>query len=225
MFRTINILSTKLLRQDVFSLPPYSGVILEECSFVQIDLNENIILPSAQKVNAIVTSANALKALKSISGQLPAFDTVYCIAGRTEALVKEYLNPVNIVARPYASGLLEVMIIVQHTYPLWFFRGNKALPTIPEGLQNAGIPFEAIEVYQNTATPLVLNKDFDAILFFSPSAVESFLQNNYIHDNTITFAIGKTTAKALKPFAKKVVISKEPTEESVIKAVLEYFNL
>lgn len=225
MLRTINILSTKLLREGAFKVAPYSGAVLEEYSFVRIDLNENIRLPAAQKVAAIVTSANAVKALERLINQLPVFDTIYCIAGKTEALVKEHLKPGNIIARPYASELLEVMINTQHTCPLWFFKGNKVLPTIPEGLQNAGIAFEAIEVYQNTATPVVLGIDFDAILFFSPSAVESFLQNNYIHDNTITFAIGKTTAKALKPFAKKVVISKEPTEESVIKAVREYFNL
>lgn len=225
MSKKIGILSTKLLREATERRLAETGTEVVVKPFIRIDIPGQITIPPAQKADAIITSANTIKALTGISDQLPAFDTVYCIAGRTEALVKEYLKPVNIVARPYASALLEVIITVQHTYPLWFFRGNKALPAIPEGLQNAGIPFEAIEVYRNTATPVMLNEDFDAILFFSPSAVESFLQNNYIHDNTITFAIGKTTAKALKPFAKKVVISKEPTEESVIKAVLEYFNL
>ena len=39
---------------------------------------------------------------------------------------------------------------------------------------------------------------FDAILFFSPSGVESFFMNNEIDKETMLFSIGKTTAKALQ---------------------------
>lgn len=224
MVKTTRVLSTKLLNEVAIARLAEAGLEVIAQSFIHIDILDHISLPKVQRADAIITSANAVKALSAIRHRLPAFQTIYCIAGRTEALVRETFDA-ELIARPYASALLEILVAAPHKYPLWFFKGNKALPTIPEGLQHAGIPFEAIEVYQNKATPVVLESDFDAVLFFSPSAVESFLQDNIIPDNTITFAIGTTTAKALKPFAKRLVISKEPTEASIIDAVLEYFNL
>lgn len=221
----VRVLSTKQLREETFRLFPHAGIVVKSVPFIRIDLPEHIVLPEAQQVDAIITSANAVIALSRIREKLPFFNTIYCISGQTESLVREHLSAVHIVARPYASALVEILEKTAFTYPLWVFKGNKALPTIPEGLQNAGIAFEAIEVYQNTATPQLLQEDFEAILFFSPSAVESFLKNNFIPDNTITFAIGKTTARALKPFAKQVKISEETTEASVVKAVVKYFNL
>lgn len=221
----VRVLSTKQLREETFRLFPHAGIVVKSVPFIRIDLPEQIILPEARQVDAIITSANAVTALNSIREKLPVFNNIYCISGQTEALVREHLSAESVVARPYASELVEIMEKAAFTYPLWFFKGNKALPTIPEGLKRAGIDFTAIEVYQNTATPQTLQEDFEAILFFSPSAVESFLKNNFIPDNTITFAIGKTTAKALKPFAKRVIISEKTTEVSVIESVVKYFNL
>lgn len=225
MLGTVRVLSTKQLREATLRLFPHTGIVVESLPFIRIDIPEHIILPEAQQVDAIITSANAVSALDRIREKLPAFNTIYCISGETEALVRKLLNAVNIVARPYASELVKMLEKAVFTYPLWFFKGNKALPTIPDGLNKAGIGFMAIEVYENTAIPRVLNRDFDAVLFFSPSAVESFLKNNFIPDNTITFAIGKTTARALKPFAKQVIISETTTEASVVEAVVKYFNL
>lgn len=221
----VRVLSTKQLREETLRLVPHTGIVVKSLPFIRIDIPEHIILPEAQQVDAIITSANAVTALNSIREKLPVFNTIYCISGQTEALVRKYLSAADIVARPYASELVAILEKGAFTYPLWFFKGDKALPTIPDGLKKAGIDFTAIEVYQNTATPQVLQEDFEAILFFSPSAVESFLKNNFIPDNTITFAIGKTTAKALKPFAKQIIISEDTTEVAVVKAVVKYFNL
>ncbi len=224
MSKKIRILSTKLLREATMGQFAEAGIEVVAKPFIRIEIPGHITLPPAQKADAIITSVNALEALSGIRHQLPPFQTIYCISGRTEAGVREIFDA-RVIARPYASELVAIMLKAAHVHPLWFFKGNKALPTIPEGLAQAGIPFHAIEVYQNTAIPHVLREDFEAILFFSPTAVESFIQNNIIPDNTITFAIGKTTAGALTPYAKQVLISETPTEESVLKAVVNYFNL
>lgn len=224
MSKKVRILSTKLLREATMNQFAEAGMEIVAKPFIRIEIPGHITLPPAQKADAIITSVNALKALTGIRDLLPPFQTIYCISGNTEAGVRATFDA-RIIARPYASELLAIMLKAAHDYPLWFFKGNKALPTIPEGLAQTGIPFQAIEVYQNTAIPHVLREDFEAILFFSPTAVESFVQNNIIPDNTITFAIGKTTAGALRPYARQVVIGEVPTEESVLQAVVNYFNL
>ena len=64
---------------------------------------------------------------------------------------------------------------------------------------------------------------FDGILFFSPSAVESYLKQNTIK-NEICFCIGKTTAETLeKKHKKNIVIAEQPTIDDVIAAVIEYY--
>ncbi|MBL7706899.1 MAG: uroporphyrinogen-III synthase [Taibaiella sp.] len=224
MSKKIRILSTKLLRESTMNQFAEAGVEVVAKPFIRIAISGNISLPPAEKADAIITSVNALEALAGIRHLLPPFQTIYCISGRTEAGVRETFDA-RIIARPYASELVAIILDATPVYPLWFFKGNKALPTIPEGLKKGGIPYHPIEVYQNTAIPHVLREDFEAILFFSPTAVESFIQNNIIPDNTITFAIGKTTARALAPYAKQVVISETPTEASVLKAVVNYFKL
>ncbi|RYD98187.1 MAG: uroporphyrinogen-III synthase [Sphingobacteriales bacterium] len=223
MSTAIRILSTKLLREATMRQFAAAGIEVVTKPFIRIDIPGHITLPDVQKADAIITSANALNALVGIRHKLPPFHTIYCIAGRTETMVSATFEA-RIIARPYALELVDVLVNTEHIYPLWFFKGDKALPTIPEGLAKNGILFSAIEVYQNTAIPHVLKEHFDAILFFSPTAVESFREHNIIPDNTITFAVGKTTAGALKSFAKQVIISEVPSEAAVAEAVVKHFN-
>jgi uroporphyrinogen-III synthase len=61
-------------------------------------------------------------------------------------------------------------------------------------------------------------------MFFSPSAVESYLTNNKIK-NEICFCVGNTTAKSLElNKVKNIVIAEIPTIEDVIIEVIAYYN-
>ena len=69
-----------------------------------------------------------------------------------------------------------------------------------------------------------ITKKLDGILFFSPSAVESYLTNNKIK-NEVCFCIGTTTASALETKKiKNIVIAETPTIEEVIEEVIEYYK-
>ena len=69
-------------------------------------------------------------------------------------------------------------------------------------------------------------KFYDGILFFSPSAVNSFFQLNKIDKQTQVFTIGKTTAESLQQdFNKKIIVADLPLEETMIDKVIAYFNL
>jgi uroporphyrinogen-III synthase len=81
-------------------------------------------------------------------------------------------------------------------------------------------------VYQTKLTPFKISdqEKFDGILFFSPSAVESYLTNNKIK-NEICFCVGTTTAKTLETYKiKNVVIAEMPTIEEVIVEVITYYS-
>ncbi len=77
-------------------------------------------------------------------------------------------------------------------------------------------------------TPQSLNKkkfqqDFDGIMFFSPSGVESYLNLNELKTETC-FCIGKTTASALKDKNTSVVIATTPSIENVIVQVVKHYK-
>ncbi|HEX5668158.1 MAG TPA: uroporphyrinogen-III synthase, partial [Chitinophagaceae bacterium] len=70
-----------------------------------------------------------------------------------------------------------------------------------------------------------LRELFDGIIFFSPSAVESFFSMNQISNNTICFAIGDTTANALKQHTNnRIMVAKNPRQEDVIAMVIDHFS-
>ena len=86
------------------------------------------------------------------------------------------------------------------------------------------IIFNEIEVYQTNLTPQKITKKLDGILFFSPSAVESYLNLNSIKDETC-FCIGETTAEALEnKKIKNIIIAEKPSVENVIDEVVKYYN-
>ena len=63
---------------------------------------------------------------------------------------------------------------------------------------------------------------FDAVLFYSPSGVQSFIEDNETNES-IAFCIGQTTANEAKKHFSKVEMSSMPTIESVIKSVNKYY--
>ena len=70
----------------------------------------------------------------------------------------------------------------------------------------------------------MLTNKLDGILFFSPSAVESYLKLNAIKEE-MCFCIGETTAESLEnKKVKKIIIAEKPSVENVIYEVIEYYN-
>jgi uroporphyrinogen-III synthase len=57
----------------------------------------------------------------------------------------------------------------------------------------------------------------------SPSAVYSF-QENAAFMHQICFAIGKSTAQALKDLGQDCIISKQTHAKSIVDAARQYFN-
>ena len=86
-----------------------------------------------------------------------------------------------------------------------------------------GIP----EIIDNEADGVLVNYNkneiFDAILFFSPSGIESFLEKNNFTNEQI-FCIGTTTASALPTDYKKVIIAETPTNEILINECINYLK-
>jgi uroporphyrinogen-III synthase len=219
---TIKILSTK-------NLLPYQKQELIDANFSVIDedfiettskdfkldkINENIIFTSQNSVKSILQHSK-VEDLKS--------KNVFCVGIKTKDFLTE--NGFNVVVyTDYASDLAEIISLIYKKEFFTFFSGNLRRDVLPNTLKENEISFNEIEVYETNLKPKKITSKLDGILFFSPSAVESYLIENKINKETC-FCIGETTAKVLEnKIITNIIVAENPSVENVIDEVIEYYK-
>ena len=179
-------------------------------------------------VHAVFTSVNAVNAVKNYLHQVEVSKLswkVFCISGRTKAALQTLVDEEQILATAAYGNDLAERIIEQQVKEVVFFCGNKRRDELPSMLQKAGVVVNEIIVYETSLTPSVVENGFDAILFFSPTAVESFFSANVPKENTVCFAIGTTTSGSLAEFtSNKIEVSEDTSQKSMLASVLSHFN-
>jgi uroporphyrinogen-III synthase len=101
--------------------------------------------------------------------------------------------------------------------------GDRALPTVEEMLGAAGARVTRLTVYRTTAAAELLagvDRGVDAIVFFSPSAVEAFSALGGDLGAAKAVAIGGTTAAALAARGVSPVVAETSDREGLLKALL-----
>jgi uroporphyrinogen-III synthase len=221
MENQIRILSTKKLldNQKQYLLNSFFSVI--EIDFIAVK-NKNLDLSKINE-SIIFTSQNAVESiLKSDKIDQLKTKNVFCVGIKTKNLLTE--NGFNVVAHTgYAEDLAEIITLVYSNESYTFFCGNKRRDILPEKLKESNIVFNEIEVYETSLTPEKVDAPLDGILFFSPSAVESYCSKNKLKDE-VCFCIGNTTATALENKTKKIIIANQPTIENTIIQTINYYK-
>ncbi|MGO4772579.1 uroporphyrinogen-III synthase [Flavobacterium sp. W22_SRS_FK3] len=221
MSKSIQILSTKILSNSQKQEFVKANIEVIESDFIQTqsksfelkDLNLNLIFTSQNAVHSVLSNPNA-EELKS--------KNVFCVGLKTKILLSE--NGFDVVAYTgYASDLAEIITLIYRNESFTFFSGNLRRETLPKALKDAEVKFNEIQVYDTSLTPQKIKTAVDAILFFSPSGVESYLKDNTIKKETC-FCIGETTAEALHKITKNIIIADQPTVEDVIEDVITEFS-
>jgi uroporphyrinogen-III synthase len=174
------------------------------------------------KNNLIFTSQNAvLSVLESENIYLLKTKVVFCVGLKTKALLEENGFEVAVYV-DYAEDLAEIISLIYKEESFTFFSGNLRKDLLPKTLKKAKIDFSEIEVYETKLSPKKIKDKVDAILYFSPSGVESFLKDNKI-TKEICFCIGNTTAEALQNITKNIVVAEYPSIEGVIEQCINEF--
>lgn len=222
MNKRISILSTKKLSSE-------QKQALLDADFDVID--ENFIETKTKDFslknvsdNLIFTSQNAVQSvLKNPESTKLKDKTVFCVGSKTKALLEQ--NGFTVEAHTgYASDLAEIISLIYSDKTYTFFSGNLRRDTLPEMLKESGVKFNEIEVYETILTPKKMTGNFDAIMFFSPSGVKSYLSKNSI-SKEICFAIGETTAEALEnKKVKNIMVAYKPTVEDLITEVIQEYK-
>ena len=175
-----SILSTKTLSAEQRKVFLDANFDLLEQDFIEI--KNNLFELNTINNNLIFSSQNAVLSLIEQNGwEVLRSKPVFCVGIKTKELLESHGFKVD-VYMDYASELAEIITLIYNRESYTFLSGNLRKETLPKALKSAGITFNEIEVYQTTLAPFKISdlENFDGILFFSPSAVESYLTNNKI---------------------------------------------
>ena len=193
------ILSTKVLLSHQKQALTDIGLEVLESNFIEVE-TKNFELKGI-KNNLIFTSQNAVRSFLNH----PQFDKnksdlqskkAFCVGVKSKTILTDAGFEVVAYA-DYAEDLAEIISLIYANASYTFFSGNLRKETLPLALQEAGIEFNEIEVYETKLNPHKITKAVDAILFFSPSGVASYLKDNTIKKNC-AFALAKLPPKPWK---------------------------
>lgn len=209
----------EIIEKDFISIQPY---FTEEKKKYALELIGSGI------EHIIFTSPNAVTELKpvlqnkSLSNNLKLF----CISGRTkEAIINSGFPVDNIIAIAENAETLAGKIIEQKIKDVIFFCSNHRRDALPELLKNTGVHVTEVIVYETIQNQVMISDDFDAVLFFSPSAVQSFFSMNQLKKNVVCFTIGQTTADSLRNFTdNKIIASTFPSQEMMLDTAQKYLQ-
>lgn len=217
----IQILSTKILLHEQkqalikanFNVIEVDFIKTQSQPFQLSDINDNLIFTSQNAVQSFLLDPKSAD-LKS--------KNVFCVGLKTKIMLSE--SGFNVIAYTgYAEDLAEIITLIYSSESYTFFSGNLRRETLPKALKEAKIKFNEIQVYETTLTPEKIKTPVEAILFFSPSGIESYLKENTIKNETC-FCIGTTTSSALEGITKNVIVAPQPTIEDVIEEVIAEYR-
>ena len=217
----IQLLSTKTLLDNQREALTNANLNVVEVDFIETKsqafelngINDNLIFTSQNAVQSFLLDPKS-EDLKT--------KNVFCVGLKTKILLSE--NGFNVIAYTgYAEDLAEIITLIYANESYTFFSGNLRRETLPQALKEAKIKFNEIQVYETKLTPQKIKTPVDAILFFSPSGIESYLKENKIKNETC-FCIGTTTSSALEGITKNIIIADQPTIEDVIEEVIAEYK-
>jgi uroporphyrinogen-III synthase len=213
----ISLLSTKILSSK-------QSLLLEKYNFHfndynAITINNHTIEKDIFFENVIVTSQNAARILIQNSVKI---NNVFCVGEKTKSLFNTNKYDVKEVSEN-AISLANLIVKKYKTLSFVFFCGNLRRFELPELLLKKNVVFTEEIIYNTSLNICKFDTDFDAILFFSPSAVKSFIASNSL-TNSIAFCIGETTANEAEKYALKTVTASQTTIDATLETLISYFK-
>lgn len=205
-------------------------------AIAEIEQFDWVILTSAQTVRALTQrAAETQKPLVRTKTQLK----IACVGPTTAEAAKLGGFPVTHVASTHNGvALAEELGIQLAGAKVLLPRSDRANPDLPAALKRFGATVTEVIAYRTLrpadADSDALNKitrgEADAVLFFSPSAVQSFVelsgaaQFSALQDKLAITAVGPVTAKALREAGiARAIVAADTTAASVIEALEKHF--
>lgn len=194
-FECVEVITTESLKLSSFDLKSYS-LVFSSANAV-IPFFENGFQPSED-----FTSRH--------------YNKIYCVGEKTKREVRKNGFGTFKVLRN-AKELSQFIIDKSQTEKFLHFCGNMALDVLNETLPLQNISYEKIVIYNTIELNPKIEKNFDVLVFFSPSGVRSFAKNNAF-GNCKIYSIGETTSDEVRKYTENEIIT---SQENSLADVLE----
>lgn len=230
--KTFRLLVTKKITGSLLLRAGLKGIDILEKEFIKIQpvvsdtLKKNISSLAGSKHTVAFTSKNSVSAVTANENVKGADWKIYCLDGATREEIRKHWSDERIEGTAQnAAGLVTEIKNTNNGKKIVFFCGNLRRDDLPGLLRDDGYEVEEVVVYETILSPETIIDDYDAVAFFSPSAVKSFFSKNTLKKGAVCLSVGRTTTAALKEITKeRIVTSDTPSEESVIRMVEEIKN-
>jgi len=207
-----------------------------DAAITEIQRFDWIIFTSAQAVRAVVKRGEELKRSLIQSGsklRIASVGPVTAEAARQARLRVDYVAETHT-----GAALAEELGNRLQGAKVFLPRSDRANQGLPPALKRHGARVTEVIAYRTLRPTDVDQRNLgrisevaaDAVLFFSPSAVQHFAelfggqQLRALQDKLAVMAVGPVTAKALRGAGvRRIVLAKETTAGSVVEALEEYF--
>ncbi len=202
-----------------------------------IDRFDWTILTSAQAVRALVKRGEELKRGLIQSGSKLR---IACVGPVTAEAARQAGWRVEFVSETHTgAGLAEELGKRLSAAKVFLPRSDRANPDLPPALMRHGAQVTEVIAYRTLRPTEVGRRDLrqisegaaDAVLFFSPSAVQHFVELfggehlRALQDKLAITAVGPVTAKALQEAgAPRIVLAGDTTAGAVVAALEEHFG-
>lgn len=207
----------EVVRIDVLTIKPLKNH--EKDILKYWDSFQNLVFTSQHAVKFFFDVLN--KNHKTLSNAIKIFST----SGETRTILQKYGYPPTLSAPTAHSLALLMSEKADLTQGVYFIAGTLTLPTLPQILTEKGLTIHILKVYETlkNPTPAYPLSTIDAIVFFSPSAAETFLINNTLSESCKIFTLGTTTAQFVheKTGLKDIFVASQPTIDAITDKIIE----
>ncbi len=230
--KRINILCTRPLDDSLIEEAELKGIDIDVSAFIKTEsiTSDKVKLEIEQAATGaalvVFTSMNAVESVIGLLDEKRPDWGIYCMGNTTQKLVKEYFGTAAVKGTAADAAALAALIAADRFIDeVFFFCGDIRRDELPAILKQQDIEVKEIMVYKTTPLTHKIDKDYDGILFFSPSAVTSFFNANELPESTTLFAIGNTTAAEIKKHSgNNIVIGEEPGKENLFRKMAAYYS-
>jgi len=229
--KTQYLLATQPLPESLVFNAALRGVMIDSLSFIATEpvkddvLSDRIAELKRRYIAAVFTSVNAVEAVCAL-GKGGEDWTIYCTGGATRGAVAKCFGEETIAGvADTAKGLAEELIRSGGGREVYFFCGDQRRDELPFILRQSGRTLNELVVYRTIWTPHKVNREYSGIVFFSPSAVESFFSVNKVSPEARLYAIGPTTAAAIRECVDNPIETVDrPDKKALVQKMIEQFQ-
>jgi uroporphyrinogen-III synthase len=217
----VRVLSTKTLKPSQKTLLHHAGIGLVEYDAISINFLDFTIPPGFEYL--IFSSKNGVRAfMEQATKNGLTFQeqniACYCVGKKTRDLLEA--NGFKVLHSAETAKELALYIAKEHRKnPILFICGNQRRDELPTLLKEQNVALTEVVAYETRLNPVKHPGNFDGILFFSPSGVESFFSGNTAGQAT-AYCIGRTTAAAVSAYTERYRNAPEPVVESLVQLVI-----